>query len=209
MQKTPRTDQDLLPEVRKDLGFLEDGQLYASFSDLGPDSEFPSPTKSQLYPAGFEPSGHYYGLPLTRLIIDKTEDFSFKVYANWDNLVVSSTDVSDEDEILANFALKCKRKKKMDNYMKKKDSDKAKFERKTKTSGSNVSIREGNTNQIFLGTKPGRASEHVDSESAEEAKHIWELGECLSLYASNDDVVIDALVDLYMEKKEWNEVGSC
>ena len=186
-------------EVRKNLGLLEDRKLHAGRSDLGQYSDISSPASSPVYRPGYEPVECNPGLPNTGPIDDRVKDSSFKANADWDNLLESSRVVSDKDVVLAEFALKCKRKKKMDNDMKFKNMD---FESKIKTSGSIASNRESTTNQTILVTKPGRASELADSGSAEEAKRTWELSKCLGLYASNDDDVIGALANLHMEKED-------
>ena len=58
----------------------------------------------------------------------------------------------NEDVALADIALKCKRKRKIGNDMKKKNKDKAKFKRKARMSGTNASNREDSTNQTFVVT---------------------------------------------------------
>ena len=99
-----------------------------------------SPISPLLYPLGFEPDSFY--LALFGFIEDKVENSNLKSIGVCDNLMEPSREASDEDLVLADLALKCKRKKKMDNDLKHKNLNKAKLGRKIKINVSNVSLSE-------------------------------------------------------------------
>ena len=58
----------------------------------------------------------------------------------------------------------------VDNDKKQKSMDKAKIERKNKKNSSEVSNKDGITNQDILVTKPRKANEQAKSGYAEEAR---------------------------------------
>ena len=91
-----------------------------------------SPTSSPIFALGFELFGCNSDLPINGLVGNGTEEFGLKACKEMDNFLYYSNDANDEDFLIADLALKCKRRKVVDNDKKHKNVDKAKLEKKNK-----------------------------------------------------------------------------
>ena len=114
-----------------------------------------------------------------------------------DYVVTSS---SLEDVVLAEMALKCRKKKQFGFCKKNKDKDKATSSEKDNV--SHVPLDEDIINQAIVVTNLRNDCEKAYSIPVEEAKRTWDLGKKLGLYAENEQDVINALTDIHVVKED-------
>ena len=210
-KKVPRTEQELLLEVRRDLGLLDNGDLPIDLSDLGRGLDVdpgdmvlcihsPSPSNSSpLYPPGFEPIGYNDGDIDNGIVISKSTGSCSSADSNVGHGVRSSI---DDDMVLADFVLKSKRQKVLGYAANEDNNDIVMPICSAKENISIMPFDGETTNQTNVSTNPRNTHEKAYSDCVEETKRTWDLGTKIGLYAENEHDVINALANLHMDKED-------
>ena len=110
------------------------------------------------------------------------------------------TSSSDEDVVLAEMALKCRKKKQLGFCKKNKDNYKAATSEKDNV--SRVPLDEDIVNQATVLTNLRNDCEKAYSNPVEEAKCTQDLDKKLGLCAKNEQDVIKALTDIHVVKED-------
>ena len=102
LRMNPRTNQELLLEVRKDLGLMEDDSLSIGMCGFGHYSTNSSPISLPFYPPGFEPVSYEPESLFSDPKQNRPKEFRPNAIANMDKVSSSSR---DEELVLAELVL--------------------------------------------------------------------------------------------------------